>query len=64
MKKDSYEVWLRNLEENDDDNDVARHLHKDCELPNGDPRIDALFLRAMSGNGYYSQLLRGYCGPT
>jgi hypothetical protein len=60
---DHYEVWLRDLEQNDDDNDVARVLHKDGELPNGDPRVDVLFRRAMRGNGFYSQLLQGYFGP-
>jgi hypothetical protein len=63
MDRDPYEIWLNDLEENDDANDVARVLHKENVPPHGDPRVEALFRRATSGNGYYSQLLSAYCEP-
>lgn len=63
MNMDDYEIWLRNLEQIYDNEELARTLHKGGELPNGDPRVDALFRRATSGKGYYSQLLNAYCEP-
>jgi hypothetical protein len=62
MEKDEYEAWVSDLEQNDDNNDVARVLHKECIPPSGDPRVEALFRRATRGNGHYSQLLRTYGG--
>ncbi|MGJ5051646.1 hypothetical protein ACQR09_31585 [Bradyrhizobium oligotrophicum] len=61
--QDPYEIWLRNLEQIDDNEELARTLHKDNEFPNGDPRVVALFRRATSGSGYYSQLLQAYFEP-
>jgi hypothetical protein len=63
MYQDEYEIWLRNLEQIDDVEELARTLHEGGELPNGDPRVDALFRRATRGNGHYSQLLGAYCEP-
>jgi hypothetical protein len=62
-EKDYYEIWLRDLQQLDEVEELARTLHKGGELPNGDPRVDALFRRATSGKGYYSQLLNAYCEP-
>jgi hypothetical protein len=63
MNIDPYELWLRNLEQIDEVEELARTLHEGGELPNGDPRLDALFRRATSGKGYYSQLLNAYFEP-
>ncbi len=63
MNRDPYEIWLRSLEQIDDVEELARALHEGGDLPNGDPRLEALFRRATSGNGYYSRLLKAYCEP-
>jgi hypothetical protein len=63
MNRDPYEIWLRNLEQIDDVEELARTLHEGGELLNGDPRVEALFRRATSGKGHYSQLLSAYCEP-
>jgi hypothetical protein len=62
IEKDDYEIWLNDLEQDDDENNVARTLHGSGWLPDGCPRLEALFLRAIGGNGYYSQLLQAYYG--
>jgi hypothetical protein len=59
--KEPYEIWLRDLEQNDDNNDVARTLFE-SGLPDGCPRLEALFRRAMRGNGVYSQRLQALLG--
>jgi hypothetical protein len=63
IEKDDYEIWLNDLEQNDDVNDVARTLHESGWPPHGCPRLGAQFRRGMSGNGHYSQLLQAYYGP-
>lgn len=55
--------WLRNLEQIDDNEELARTLHEGGVVPSGEPRVEALFRRATSGRGYYSQLLMTYCEP-
>lgn len=60
---DNYNGWLRNLEQTDEVEELARTLHEGGELPNGNPRLEALFRRATSGRGYYSQLLNAYFEP-
>ena len=62
-EKDNYMIWLRDLEQIDDVEELARTLHESGEMPNGDPRLDALFRRATSGKGHYSQLLNAYFEP-
>ena len=63
MTKDHFEIWLRDHEQMDDANDLARALHR-ADIPSdGDPRIEALFRRATRGNGYYSVLLKAYSEP-
>jgi hypothetical protein len=60
---DDYEIWLRNLEQIYDNEELARTLHESGVWPNGDRRVESLFRRATSGQGYYSQLLNAYCEP-
>ena len=61
--QDPHEIWLHNLEQIDEIEELARTLHEDGVVPNGDLRVEALFRRATSGRGYYSQLLGAYCEP-
>ena len=61
--QDPYEIWLRNLEQIVQVEELARALHEGGVVPNGDARVEALSRRATSGRGYYSQLLRAYCEP-
>lgn len=61
--QDPYEIWLRNLEQIDEIEELARTLYEGGVAPNGEPRVEALFRRATSGRGYYSQLLGAYCEP-
>jgi hypothetical protein len=63
VEKDDHEIWLNNLEQDDDKNNVARTLHESGIKPDGCPRLEAIFRRAMSGNGHYSQLLPAYYEP-
>jgi hypothetical protein len=62
-EKDYYEIRLLDLEQLDEVEELARTRHEGGELPNGDPRVDALFRRVASGKGYYAQLLNAYCEP-
>jgi hypothetical protein len=61
--QETYKILLRDLEQIDDVEQLARTLHEDGLQPNGDPRLEALFRRAMRGKGFYSQLLAAYCEP-
>jgi hypothetical protein len=60
--RDSHETWLRDQEQNDDNNDLARTLFESDRWPDGCPRLEALFRRAMRGNGIYSQRLQDVFG--
>jgi hypothetical protein len=60
--RDPYETWLRDQEQNDDNNDRARTLFESGLFPDGCPRLEALFRRAMRGNGVYSQRLQAVFG--
>jgi hypothetical protein len=59
-RDDDYEIWLTDLEQNTDKNDVARTIHGANWIPGGCAQLDAIAYRAMNGNGFYSQLLRSY----
>lgn len=60
---DDYEIWLRNLEQIQDREELARTLHEAGVTPNGDARLLRMFDRATSGNGPYAQLLKINCEP-
>jgi hypothetical protein len=55
--QDNSEIFFRNLEQIDSANELARTLREFDLTPNGEPRIEALFRRAIRGNGPDSQLL-------
>ena len=63
MSEEIYEIWLRDLEELESSNDVARVLHESGAVPDGDAQLEALFVRAAAGSGYYSQLIAAYSSP-
>lgn len=61
--RDEYEIWLFNLEQIQDREELARTLHEGGVVPNGDVRLSRLFHRATSGNGPYALLLKINCEP-
>jgi hypothetical protein len=61
--RDEYEIWLCDLEQIQDREELARTLHKGGATPNGDARLMRLFRIATSGNGPYALLLRINCEP-
>lgn len=56
--EDADEEWLANLELLDDVEELAHFLANSAYAVHENPRLEALFERAASGNGYYSQLIR------
>lgn len=60
---DEYEIWLCNLEQIRDREQLARTLHEGDVTPNGDPRLARLFRIATSGSGPYALFLRIHCEP-
>lgn len=54
------EEWpgVSDLEEIDDTEELAHNILNSGLVPHCHPRIEALFRRAASGKGYYSQLIR------
>ena len=49
---------VSNLEEINDLEELAHNLVHSCLVPHCHPRVEALFLRAASGRGFHSQLIR------
>lgn len=61
--RDEYEIWICNLEQIQDSEELARTLHEGGVVPNGDARLSRLFHRATRGNGQYALLLKINCEP-
>jgi hypothetical protein len=61
--QNQHEIWLRNLEQIDDLEELARTLHESGVTPSGDTRLKRLFVRAIRGNGAYSLAVRINCEP-